>query len=526
VEVYLEGYRRHGCYQDYYTFQLAAPTLPARGEDSRLEMLIDLELKPGKVVDEKSGRIDFHDLGFSDKLVLVGQEIAILHHATPGVDGQTIYGEPIPAEPGKEVVKLKYDQRSIAAREEREEESRTTVLAAAIDGFLYHEPGRGYFLDPDVLVNQVDFSTGNIAIKDYDQIETSIKVEGSSNILRDSVKPGFTLKAREISVTGNVGRGAVLEGEVIRIAGIVDPEVLIIGQEIVIDKVVGARIKGEQVQINEVVRNARVEGQLVAVKSCLASELTGREVLITEAMHSGTVTAGAFIYCHGIQGSGKSVLRIDPCELPAAKAEVEEINSKLQRLNRKFDQVRPQLSKRKHLLAQLESVVTGLLRQIESNKNITLNEHQEVAIRQLVVNGKIDELGQRLQLTIPSLTRKRLLSYHQFHQEIAEWQQREEELAAEAKKYNLQLAELKLGYTHGLIMLNSHGGGDVHLAFAEHQLPPYRADKPILFSFSRSKKKIIASLTPVSLPAGDRRLQQLSPAAMQVFQPFLAPAAS
>ena len=139
VEVYLEGYRRHGCYQDYYTFQLAAPTLPARGEDSRLEMLIDLELKPGKVVDEKSGRIDFHDLGFSDKLVLVGQEIAILHHATPGVDGQTIYGEPIPAEPGKEVVKLKYDQRSIAAREEGEEENRTTVLAAAIDARIKHE---------------------------------------------------------------------------------------------------------------------------------------------------------------------------------------------------------------------------------------------------------------------------------------------------------------------------------------------------------------------------------------------------
>ena len=69
IDKYLEGYQKKGGYRDYFTIPLAAPTMPQRGNDSFLEELIDPELKPGKITNEKTGKIDFHDLGFSDKLV-------------------------------------------------------------------------------------------------------------------------------------------------------------------------------------------------------------------------------------------------------------------------------------------------------------------------------------------------------------------------------------------------------------------------------------------------------------------------
>ncbi len=524
IETYLAGYRQHGPYQDYFTFQLAAPTLPVKGEDSRLELLIDLELKPGRISDGKTGKIDYHDLGFSDKLVTCGQKIAILSHATPGIPGQTIFGDPVPPEPGTEVVKLKFDQKSIAAN--RDETANRTILTAVIDGFLYHDQSRGYFIDPDVLVNQVDFSTGNITVKDYTQIETSIKVAGSSNILKDSVKPGFTLKAREINIQGNVGRGAILEGEVINIKGIVDPEAKIIGQEITIDKVVGGDVRGDKIHISEVVRNASVEGRLVVIKNCLSSELKGREVLLTESMHSGTVTAEALIYCHGLQSVGKSTLRIDPLQLNDTREEEEEINRELQKLNRRSDLLLPQLTKKRHLLSQLESEIGRLFQQLENRRNITLSPQQRAAIRQLISRGKIEELGQRLQLAIPSLTRKRLLSYHRFSQEIGELQEQEEVLSGKLQELQDKLTALRHRYTQGLILLDSNGDGEGHISFGDHQLPPYRVEQPILFSFSRQRNKIIATLTPAPVPAKDRRLRRLSPEALQVINRYLEPAAA
>jgi len=520
IATYLEGYQKQGRYRNYFTIQLASPTLPQPGKNSFLEELIDLELKPGKISDEKTGKIDYHDLGFSDKLVKKNSDIAILTHATAGIDGSTIYGDPIPAEPGKEVIKLAYDHKSITA-EEQPEKNRT-ILKALITGFLYRDPAKGFFIDPDVLVSQVDFSTGNIAIKEFSQVSTAIKVEGSNNILQDTVKPGFTLMAKKITVNGNVGRGAVLKGENIKISGIVDPGARIIGKHISINKVVGAFIEGDDIQINAVVENSTVIGRQIIVETCITSIMKGSEVIISDAMHAGTVTAGTFIYCHGIFGSGKSVLGIDPMALPAYQQQEEEINLEMKKLSAKLDHFIPQVTKKVHLQSQLEKEITHLFQTIEQQKNMSLTDQQRAAIMQLISHGQIDELRERLQISITAIMVKRLKTYHLISQEIAELKISEDAIIKEFSAIKQKLIELKLSYNHGLVVVNNHGNGESQIEFATFSRPPEAISQTTLFSFNRQEQKIFASTTPFSWKQEDSRLAPLSPQALKIINQFSA----
>jgi uncharacterized protein (DUF342 family) len=524
IGMYLEGYQKQGDYRDYFTIPLASPTIPQRGADSYVEELIDLELKPGKIADEKSGKIDFHDLGFSDKLVKKNSKIVILTHATAGVDGTTIYGEPIPAEPGKEVVKLAYDRKSITI-EEQPEKNRT-ILKALITGFLYRDPAKGFFIDPDVLVHQVDFSTGNITVNEFSQVSTTIKVEGSNNILQDTVKPGFTVIAREITVNGNVGRGAVMKGENIRISGIVDPGARIIGNHISIDKVVGAFIEGDDIQINSVVENATVIGRQVMVKTCITSTLKGSGVIINDAMHAGTVTADTFIYCHGIFGSGKSILRIDPMALPAYRQQEEEINLEMKKLSAKLDHFTPQVTQKVHLRSQLEKEISHLFQTIEQQKNMSLTDQQKAAIMQLISHGKIDELRERLQISITAIMVKRLKTYHLISREIDELKISEDAIIKEFSAIKQKLIELKLSYSRGLVVVNNHGNGESQIEFATFSRPPETISKTTLFSFNRQEQKILASNAPFSWKPEDSRLAPLSPQALKIIKQFSSVAKS
>ena len=520
INRYLEGYRKQGGYRNYFTIPLASPTLPQKGDDSFLEELIDLELKPGKITNEKTGKIDFHDLGFSDKLVKKDSDIAILTHATAGVDGTTIYGDPIPAEPGKEVVKLAYDRKSVYAEELPEKNQ--TILKALITGFLYHDTDKGFFIDPDVLVSQVDFSTGNIAIKEFSQVATAIKVEGSNNILQDTVKPGFTLMAKEITVNGNVGRGAVLEGENIKISGIVDPGARIIGNHIAIDKVVGAFIEGDDIQINSVIESATINGRLITVNTCITSTMTGTEVIIQEAMHAGTVTAGSFIYCHGVFGSGKSTLSIDPMALPAWRQQEKEIETEMKKLSARIDYFTPQLTKKLYLRSQLEKEITHLIQTIEQQKNTKLTDQQKAAIMQMIAHGRLDELRERLQISITAITVKRLKTYHDLAREIDELKNTATALAGDFTTLKQNLIELKLSYQRGLIIVNDAGSGESQIGFASFSRPPAAVSQTTLFTFHRKKQKITAQAAPFTWRPEEEQTTSLSPRALKIINRFAA----
>ncbi|MDP2267147.1 MAG: FapA family protein, partial [Thiobacillus sp.] len=81
-------------------FMAAVAVLPLKGEDARLEMLIDVTRDRAPQVNE-AGLIDFRELG-AIPVVEAGQPLMRHIPATPGVGGHDVYGRVISAIDGRE----------------------------------------------------------------------------------------------------------------------------------------------------------------------------------------------------------------------------------------------------------------------------------------------------------------------------------------------------------------------------------------------------------------------------------------
>ncbi|MEA3333048.1 MAG: flagellar assembly protein A [Pseudomonadota bacterium] len=518
VKRYLTDYQRIAADKTFYTFPIAGPTPPQKGDNGKIEILVDLKLKPGKIKDEKSGKIDYYDLGFSETLIHSGKSLVIIDHATPGVDGIDIFKQPIKAEAGSEERIPNYDRKTITC--EDDPDNNKTVLKAAITGFLYQESQRGYFVDKDVLTKQVDFSTGNIEVRDFSEIDTTIKVSGKNDIMHDSVKPGFTLKAKEVVIDGNVGRGATIEGDNIIISGIVDTKARIIGRKIEIGKVVGAHIEGSDIKINAVLQNATVVGEQVRISTCMSSEVSGEEVFINRELRSGSVTASKFIFCQMASGTSHSTLTIDPFAIPSFLQNLEEQQGRVnschknhQKQSRKYEKEQ-QRHYNKH-----QHQIDNFYRQVEELKKITLNEKQKKAIEQLLAHGKIDDIGKRLNFKLHTITRKHLETFANslslLQNSFAELNQLKE---AYKNEENIQ-HEMEESHTRGLILIADESSGEMKICYRKVCLSPIVFNQNLLFCYDAKKNKIIA-LKKFGEITHQRLFTQLSPRALSVVNKF------
>ena len=518
VKRYLTDYQQIEARKTLYTFPIASPTPPQKGDDGSLEVLVDLKLKPGKIRDEKTGKIDYHDLGFSETLIHAGEPLVIINHATPGIDGCDIFKKPIKAKPGTEEKMPSYDRKSISREDDTE--NNKTVLKAAITGFLYQESGRGYFIDKDVLTKQVDFSTGNIEVQDFSDIDTVIKVSGSNDIMRDSVKPGFTLKAREIVIEGNVGRGATIEGDKITITGIVDMKARVIGRQIEIGKVVGAHIEGSEIKINSVLQNATVVGQNVRINTCMSSAVSGEEVFINQELRSGNVTASHFIFCQQASGTTHSTLTIDPLAIPSFRERLEEQQKQVEICQQLYKE-RQKEFEREQLLhhGRHQSNIDNVYRQIEELKKIKLAEKQRKAIEQLLAQGLIDDIGKRLNFTLHPITRKHLENFATSLNKLQKSAKEVEEVEKTYKEAEGVQHEMEEFHTHGLILIADESSGEMKICYRAESLSPVVFNQNLLFNYDAKNNKIIA-LKKFGVITHQRLFTNLSPRALAVVNKF------
>jgi len=518
VKRYLTDYHRITANKTFYTFPIASPTPPQKGDDGKLEILVDLKLKPGKIEDEKSGKIDYYDLGFSETLIHEGKPLVVITHATPGVDGIDIFKKPIKAKAGNEEKIPVYDRKTITCEEDQN--NNTTILKAAITGFLYQEADRGYFVDKDVLTNQVDFSTGNIEVQDFSDIDTVIKVSGKDDIMHDSVKPGFTLKAQEIVIEGNVGRGATIEGDKIIITGIVDAKARIIGKKIEIGKVVGAYIEGSEIKINSVLQNATVVGEQIKINICMSSEITGKEVFINQELRSCAVTASSFIFCRKAIGTSHSTLTIDPFAIPSFRETLEEqqnqVDSCLQTYKKSLQE--HEKKQQSHINKQ-QHHIDNFYRQVEELKKITLSKKQKKAIEQLLAQGHINDIGKRLNFKLHTITRKHLEIFAHSLKHLQNSLEKLEKLKEEYKHAKKILHELEESYTRGLIMIQDESSGEIKICYRGVCLSPIVFNQNLLFSYDAKKNKIIA-LKKFGEITHRRLFTQLSPRALSIINKF------
>ncbi len=518
VKRYLADYQEINARKTFYSFPLASPTLPQKGDDGTIEVLVDLKLKPGKIKDEKTGNIDYHDLGFSETLIHAGKPLVIINHATPGIDGTDIFNQPLKAQAGAQEKTPRYDRKTITC-EENPKRNRA-VLKAAITGFLYQESDRGYFIDKDVLTQQVDFSTGNIEIQDFSNIDTVIKVSGHNDIMRDSVKPGFTLKAKEIVIEGNVGRGAIIEGEKIIITGIVDAKARIIGQKIEIGKVVGAHIEGSDIKINSVLQNATVIGQRVRINVCMSSTVSGEEVFINQELRSGTVTAANFIFCHKATGSSHSTLTIAPCAIPSFRQKLEKQQIQVENYIQDYKKCYQEFEKEQQLHHRHHQPgIDNFYRQVEGLKKITFNEKQKKAIEQLLAQGLINDIGKRLNFKLHTKTRKNLKLFSESLKQLQELLSEVKELQEDYKNEENILHEMEESHTRGLIMIADESSGEIKICYREVCLSPVVLNQNRLFSYDRKKERIIA-LKKFGAITHQRLFANLSPQALTIVNKF------
>ena len=131
-------------------------------------------------------------------VVRVGDVLGEINFETTGTDGTDVYGEPVPAQPGK-ALQLTYDE-SIQIKD-------ANKLVAERDGILIRDDTTARVSDTLEVDANVDFRTGNI------DFPHNVLVHGG-------VKDGFTIKASEdIEVRGLIEASNLIAGRDLRVKG-------------------------------------------------------------------------------------------------------------------------------------------------------------------------------------------------------------------------------------------------------------------------------------------------------------------
>lgn len=152
---------------------IAEGTPPKKGEDAKIKYLEIPERKP---VIREDGRADYFDMNFIFEIKKddwLGEKIP----PTEGVNGTNIYGELIPASPGRDLP-IKYDRKSAY----EVEEDGKIVIRAKETGVVEQRK--------DLLViNRHLPINGNVGVE-----TGNIKFDGSVSV-KGTVQPGFTIVA-------------------------------------------------------------------------------------------------------------------------------------------------------------------------------------------------------------------------------------------------------------------------------------------------------------------------------------------
>jgi hypothetical protein len=174
---------------------IAEGTKPVDGRDGRVKFEVDYnpDSRPHLRPD---GGVDYREIK-SFVQVAAGQVLATKIPPTAGTAGVSVTGEPIPAKPGKEI--------SLPAGENTEVSEDGLSLKAVTSGYLEGDALRLNVKDRMLIVNDIDFSIGNIKFSGELEIKGGVKpgfsVEAGKNILIHGQVESANIKSREGSVT-------------------------------------------------------------------------------------------------------------------------------------------------------------------------------------------------------------------------------------------------------------------------------------------------------------------------------------
>jgi len=228
---------------------IASGRPPKHGEDGKIEYKFDSE-RAGKVnlSEDEFGRVDFREL---DAITHVkeGDVIAEIIEPTEGEPGQDVFGQPVPAQPGKPVPYKSRFGQNVAL----EEDGRTVI--AKVTGLVTVEKDKLVVSALYKTGGDVDFETGNI------------KFDGDV-LINGFVRENFRVEATgSVQVVKNIERATVIAGTDVCVdGGIIGKEgvEVVAGQKIVTSYTRNASLKAsdsitiEKEMVHSVARAPRV----------------------------------------------------------------------------------------------------------------------------------------------------------------------------------------------------------------------------------------------------------------------------
>lgn len=184
--------------------------IPAQdGGDTLLRWHRDIRIQAGR--EDQQGRVNYKERGYV-QVVDRGTLICELHKPTPGSEGTTIFGDPIPPKPGKIQHRIAYDGHSIDAVpfDDRVE------YRAGRRGWIRYHKNRLSIARELQIKGDIDVSTGNIRSVGDVEISGSV-AEGFRVITDGTLKIGGDISAGAIVSCGNLELAGTCRGRVISV---------------------------------------------------------------------------------------------------------------------------------------------------------------------------------------------------------------------------------------------------------------------------------------------------------------------
>ena len=170
---------------------------PVPGGDARLELLVAERTAVGAT--DEQDRVDYRNRGYNP-VAEAGQDVARLHPATAGRPGLDVFGQELPARPGRPL--------QVKAGKNAEALEDGHLFRAQVAGVVV--AGRGLVEISDLLVvpADVDLSTGNMRVQ-----KGSVEVRGS-------VRSGSVVESPDsVLVAGTIEDAVVLAGADVTVRG-------------------------------------------------------------------------------------------------------------------------------------------------------------------------------------------------------------------------------------------------------------------------------------------------------------------
>jgi len=325
---------------------VANGTPPKNGDDARVEY----KFKPKKekiFTETENGKVDFHNLNLINN-VLKGEIIGEKIPSTPGEGGINIFGEGIPAQPGRDI--LLTPGKNVSISEDG------TKLISEIDGQVTFKKNNVDVLPVFTVDGDVDLSTGNINFV-------------GNVIVKGSILSGFSVTCQgTLEVANTIGSANIdAKGDVIVKGGILgkDKGVILSGGNIIAKFIENSNCSAyEDVICDKAIMHSHIKAKKIHVTGSKGL-IVGGNLQAEDEIEAASIGSPLAVKTTLIVGISKEILqRIDSIE-----KQIEENINNLTRVNQAINML-AKIKERsgtldEHNLAKLTKTI-NIKKQIES----------------------------------------------------------------------------------------------------------------------------------------------------------------